>query len=82
MADQDELLYTLQDGIATVTPLLPDPFVTVTLGDLGADVLKIETPSGDFAQRMAGPVHEMVNRNKRTLALDLKNPAGPASPGG
>ncbi|WP_370305453.1 CaiB/BaiF CoA transferase family protein [Sinimarinibacterium flocculans] len=55
--------------------LLPGPFATVTLADLGAEVLKIEPLAGDFARRMAGPMHTMVNRNKRTLALDLKNPA-------
>ncbi|MEW6168248.1 MAG: CaiB/BaiF CoA-transferase family protein [Pseudomonadota bacterium] len=55
--------------------LLPGPFATVTLADLGAEVLKIEPPGGDFARRMAGPMHAMVNRNKRTLVLDLKNPA-------
>ncbi|MDT0496147.1 CaiB/BaiF CoA-transferase family protein [Algiphilus sp. W345] len=55
--------------------LLPGPFATVTLADLGAEVIKIEPPAGDFARRMAGPMHAMANRNKRTLALDLKNPA-------
>ncbi len=55
--------------------LLPGPFATVTLADLGAEVVKIEPLSGDFARRMAGPMHTMANRNKRTLALDLKNPA-------
>lgn len=53
--------------------LLPGPFATVTLADLGADVLKIEPPAGDHARRMAGPMHAMANRNKRILALDLKN---------
>lgn len=55
--------------------LLPGPFATVTLADLGADVLKIEPPAGDHARRMAGPMHAMANRNKRVLAVDLKNPA-------
>lgn len=55
--------------------LLPGPFATVTLADLGADVIKIEPLTGDFARRMAGPMFEMANRNKQTLALDLKNPA-------
>lgn len=55
--------------------LLPGPYATVTLADLGAEVVKIEPPAGDFARRMAGPMHAMANRNKRTLALDLKNPA-------
>ena len=52
------------------------------LGDLGADVIKIEdTGGGDYA-RTAGAVHgktsyfELVNRNKRSLTLDLKQSAG------
>lgn len=55
--------------------LLPGPFASVTLADLGAEVLKIEPLTGDFARRMAGPMFEQANRNKRCLALDLKNPA-------
>ena len=55
--------------------LLPGPFATVTLADLGAEVIKIEPLTGDFARRMAGPMFAMANRNKQTLALDLKNPA-------
>lgn len=55
--------------------LLPGPFASVTLADLGAEVVKIEPLGGDFARRMAGPMFEQANRNKRCLALDLKNPA-------
>ena len=55
--------------------LLPGPFATVTLADLGAEVIKIEPLTGDFARRMAGPMFAMANRNKQILALDLKNPA-------
>jgi len=55
--------------------LLPGPFATVTLADLGAEVIKIEPLGGDFARRMAGPMFAMANRNKQILALDLKNPA-------
>jgi alpha-methylacyl-CoA racemase len=52
------------------------------LADLGADVIKIEdTGAGDYA-RSAGAVHgdisyfQLVNRNKRSLTLDLKQAAG------
>ncbi len=55
--------------------LLPGPFATVTLADLGAEVIKIEPLGGDFARRMAGPMFAMANRNKQALALDLKNPS-------
>lgn len=54
--------------------LLPGPFATLTLADLGADVVKIEPPSGDFARRIPFAMFRMANRNKRSLALDLKHP--------
>lgn len=55
-------------------PLLPGPFGTVILADLGADVIKIEPTQGDFARKMPLDIFRMANRNKRGLALDLKNP--------
>lgn len=64
---------------------LSGPYCTMTLGDYGANVLKIEHPrGGDDSRNMAPFVHgesypsAMVNRNKRSLALDLKDPAGMA----
>jgi crotonobetainyl-CoA:carnitine CoA-transferase CaiB-like acyl-CoA transferase len=68
--------------VLDLTRLLPGPFATMQLADLGADVVKIEgTGAGDYA-RTAGAVHgnisyfQLVNRNKRSLRLDLKQPAG------
>jgi formyl-CoA transferase len=64
--------------------VLSGPFAGAILGDLGADVLKIErVDGGDDARRM-GPdfrhgdalTFHMVNRNKRSVALDLKSPEG------
>lgn len=52
---------------------LPGPFAMLILGDLGADVIKIEPPSGDPARRVLATTYRMVNRNKRSIALDLKN---------
>ena len=54
------------------------------LGDLGADVIKVETPgSGDYLRDFLGqitphnsPAHLYANRNKRSIALDLKSPEG------
>ncbi|WP_300328295.1 CaiB/BaiF CoA-transferase family protein [Accumulibacter sp.] len=64
--------------VLDLTRLLPGPLATMHLADLGADVIKIEdTGAGDYA-RTAGAVHggisyfQLVNRNKRSLCLDLK----------
>ncbi|MGE0701256.1 MAG: CaiB/BaiF CoA transferase family protein [Hyphomicrobiaceae bacterium] len=53
--------------------LLPGPFATVLLADLGADVIKVEPPTGDFARHMPVAMFRMANRNKRSLTLDLKH---------
>jgi len=55
------------------TALLPGPFATVALADLGADVVKVEQPGGDFARRMPSSLFRMANRNKRSMVLDLKH---------
>jgi formyl-CoA transferase len=60
------------------------PFATMHLGNLGADVVKIEDPrSGDESRRCGPPFVNgessyflSVNRNKRSCAVDLKSPAG------
>jgi crotonobetainyl-CoA:carnitine CoA-transferase CaiB-like acyl-CoA transferase len=56
------------------TALLPGPFATVILADLGADVIKVEPPAGDFARKMPVEMFRVANRNKRSLVLNLKNP--------
>lgn len=53
--------------------LLPGPFCTLALADLGADVLKVEPLAGDFARRMPSSLFRMANRNKRSMRLDLKH---------
>jgi crotonobetainyl-CoA:carnitine CoA-transferase CaiB-like acyl-CoA transferase len=60
------------------------PFATMTLGDLGADVLKIEEPGRGDEARTYGPPFMggesayflSVNRNKRSCVIDLRSPAG------
>lgn len=73
--------------ILDLTRLLPGPVCTLHLADLGAEVIKIEdTGLGDYARTMglgAAPGEDsfffrVVNRNKRGLRLDLKQPAGVA----
>ncbi len=62
------------------------PYATMILGDLGADVVKVERPdTGDDTRAMApfwngeSVVYLTVNRNKRSVALDLKSPEGMAA---
>ncbi|HMW18799.1 MAG TPA: CaiB/BaiF CoA-transferase family protein [Accumulibacter sp.] len=71
--------------VLDLTRLLPGPMATLHLADLGADVIKIEDPgAGDYARTLGdGPegisvFYRCVNRNKRGLRLDLKQPAGRA----
>lgn len=58
--------------VLDLTILLPGPFCTQILGDLGADVVKIEPPSGDPARTWPGGLYAAANRNKRSVDLDLK----------
>jgi len=72
------------DGIRVVdlSRVLAGPLVAMTLGDLGADVVKIEAPGGDDTRHWAPPsdargraaYHHAANRNKRSIVLDLKEP--------
>jgi alpha-methylacyl-CoA racemase len=63
--------------------LLPGPYASLMLADLGADVVRIESPKRPDPIRRMPPtthgqsgVHAWLNRNKRSLALDLKQPEG------
>jgi crotonobetainyl-CoA:carnitine CoA-transferase CaiB-like acyl-CoA transferase len=61
--------------VLDLTRLLPGPFCTMLLGDLGADVIKIEEPEGGDPAR-SSPLFALINRNKRSVTLDLKAPEG------
>ena len=70
--------------VADFSRVLAGPFATMLLGDLGADVVKVEHPDGGDETRAWGPpwygehstYYLAVNRNKRSVALDLKTDAG------
>ena len=58
------------------------PFCTMLLGDLGADVIKVEPPEGDDSRKFAVMVNGestfffSMNRNKKSIVIDLKKPEG------
>src|SRR5688572_3999191 len=60
--------------ILDLTRLLPGPFCTQLLADLGADVVKIEDPRGGDPARhgQSAGIFRLVNRNKRSLTLNLR----------
>lgn len=68
--------------VLDLTRVLSGPFCTALLGDLGAEVLKVEAPEGDSV-RSQGAMKDGVslyfaqfNRNKRSIRLDLRKPEG------
>ncbi len=73
--------------IVDLTQFVLGPYATQTMGDLGADVIKVEEPSGDRQRRSGkapnsptmGPMFVAFNRNKRSVALDLKGEPGRAA---
>ena len=67
--------------VLDLTTVIMGPFTTQVLGDFGADIIKIEDPNGDMT-RDIGPsrsdkmssMYLGVNRNKRSIVLNLKKP--------
>ncbi|MFI8089391.1 CaiB/BaiF CoA transferase family protein [Streptomyces sp. NPDC086080] len=66
--------------VADFSRILAGPYATMLLGDMGAEVIKVESPGGDDTRSWLPPVrgdvstyYLAVNRNKRSLALDLKD---------
>jgi crotonobetainyl-CoA:carnitine CoA-transferase CaiB-like acyl-CoA transferase len=72
--------------IIDMTTVIMGPMATMMLGEMGADVIKIEAPVGDQTRYYAqaknpgmGAIYLNLNRNKRSVVLDLKKPAGRAA---
>jgi crotonobetainyl-CoA:carnitine CoA-transferase CaiB-like acyl-CoA transferase len=67
--------------VADFSRVLAGPYATMLLADLGADVIKVESPSGDDTRSWMPPTRDGVstyylgiNRGKRSIALDLRDP--------
>lgn len=70
--------------IIDITQVISGPLATRILADQGADVIKVEPPSGDILRHMGGlpglsPTFTTTNRSKRSVVLDLKNSEGVAA---
>jgi len=95
MSDREPVNPALRGALVGVkvldlTLMLAGPYGTMLLADQGADVIKIEPPGGEFArtsgpfrdedvQRLMGGAFVSINRNKRSVVLDLKVPEGRAA---
>lgn len=61
--------------ILDLSRLLPGPFCTLYLAQLGAEVIKIEEPDGgDYTRTMSPELFNLVNRGKKSVTLDLRQP--------
>jgi len=70
--------------ILDFTTLLPGPFATMMLGDMGAEILRVESPTRPDLMRFWPPfidekktsaIHSFLNRNKKSIHLNLKHKA-------
>ena len=87
MSEQQKFGALSDIRVIDLTQALAGPFGTMILADHGADVIKVEAPAGDLSrnagpyfpddeQKTHGGYFQSVNRNKRSIALDLKSEAG------
>ncbi len=63
--------------VLDLSRLLPGPYCTLLLAQLGAEIIKIEEPNGgDYARSLSTELFSLVNRGKQSLTLDLRKPEG------
>lgn len=62
--------------ILEVGVMLAGPYATMLLADLGAEVIKIEPPGGEISRQVSDSYFASLNRNKRSVVLDLRSEAG------
>jgi alpha-methylacyl-CoA racemase len=62
--------------VVDLSRLLPGPYATMRLADMGAEVIKVEDPRVGDPVRMLPFLFEAVNRNKKSVTLDIKTPEG------
>jgi CoA:oxalate CoA-transferase len=62
--------------ILEVGTMLAGPYATMLLADLGAEVTKVEPPGGEISRRVSDSYFASLNRNKRSVLLDLNSPEG------
>lgn len=68
---------SLLSGVRVIdlSRLLPGPFCTLYLAQLGAEVIKVEEPNGgDYTRSLMPELFELVNRGKKSVTLDLRRP--------
>lgn len=62
--------------VLDLSTLLPGPFCSMILADLGAEVVKVESPKKDMMRSFEGAYFEFLNRNKKGIVIDLKTKEG------
>jgi CoA:oxalate CoA-transferase len=62
--------------ILEVGVMLAGPYATMMLADLGAEVIKVEPPGGEISRQVSDSYFASLNRNKRSVCLDLASEAG------
>ncbi|MCI0750037.1 MAG: CoA transferase [Nevskiales bacterium] len=82
MSRRTTTINPLLSGVRVIdlSRLLPGPFCTLYLAQLGAEIIKVEDPEGgDYARTLLPDLFAVVNRGKQSVALDLRKPEGVAT---